>query len=61
MNIETKLKLVNASYLKARKHHNEEPQNIRYGESPSYWIAMFEISSKSTWAVLERKDGNKKS
>ncbi len=55
MPIKIKLKLVNAAYLRARDWFNEEPQNIRYGESPSYWYAVFEISSKSTWAVLENK------
>lgn len=55
MTIKIKLKLVNAAYRRARDYHNAEPQNIRYGESPSYWYAIFEISSKSSWAVLEDK------
>lgn len=55
LTVNIKLRLVNAAYLKARIHHNEEPQNIRYSESPSHWIAMFEISSKSTWAVIKNK------
>lgn len=55
MNIKTKVKLVNAAYLRAREYNNEEPQNIRYGESPKYWYAVFEISNLSSWSVLEAK------